>query len=332
MAHDLVNGIFRTALDLLGNQFEAGLLLRRQPRHAVIEEDNRSVGYRLLFGGNYRSGGRCGSRCCRGVGRGGEFSLRGGKLLRQLGILDLHGGGRRHACRYGVLERLNVGGGVPGHAALPAAFIEAVGEARRSAETEHVGAVHGNGAHPRRRNQPLQLDVEVERRRKTEFVEPAEGEGERLVRARQVVLVARVGEVRRHVSETGERHGIIGAVFTVTAHPVGEVEHEVRVYEQVGPCHLALRRIVIREPAALQLNAHTGHRMEPFGEPEISLEIDSVAETARVGSVGKCRTGTGANRYFPVIPETVRYETGEARFFRRVLRPRRRSQCHGCKQ
>ena len=51
-----------------------------------------------------------------------------------------------------------------------------------------------------------------------------------------------------------------------------------------------------------------------------------------VGTVGKGRTGTASQRNFPVIPETVRHETGEARFFGRVLRPHRRSQCHGCQQ
>ena len=72
--------------------------------------------------------------------------------------------------------------------------------------------------------------------------------------------------------------------------------------------------------------------MEPFGKAEVGLEVNTVAETPLVGTVGKGRTGTASQRNFPVIPETVRHETGEARFFGRVLRPHRRSQCHGCQQ
>ena len=55
MAHDLVNHVLRAVLDLLGHQLEAGLLLRGQPRHAVIEEDDRSIGCNLLLGGNGRT-------------------------------------------------------------------------------------------------------------------------------------------------------------------------------------------------------------------------------------------------------------------------------------
>ena len=332
MAHDLVNHVLRAVLDLLGHQLEAGLLLRGQPRHAVIEEDDRSIGCNLLLGGNDGSG-RGGSSCrsC-GIGRGGELGLRGGKLLCQLGILDLHGGGSGHAGGYGVLESLDVRNGIARNTALPAALVKAVGETCRSAEAEQVGAVHRNGADPRRRYQPFEFDIEIERRRNAELVEPAQSERERLVRTRTVVLVALVGEVRGHISETGERHGIVGSVFTVTPCPVGEVEHEIGMHEQIGPFRLAQHIVEIGEPAALQLEAHTGHRMEPFGKAEVSLEIDTVAETPLVGTVGKGRTGTASKRNFPVIPETVRHETGKARFFGRILRPHRRSQCHGCQQ
>ena len=164
MAHDLVNHVLRAVLDLLGHQLEAGLLLRGQPRHAVIEEDDRSIGCNLLLGGNDGSG-RGGSSCrsC-GIGRGGELGLRGGKLLCQLGILDLHGGGSGHAGGYGVLESLDVRNGIARNTALPAALVKAVGETCRSAEAEQVGAVHRNGADPRRRYQPFEFDIEIERR------------------------------------------------------------------------------------------------------------------------------------------------------------------------
>ena len=84
--------------------------------------------------------------------------------------------------------------------------------------------------------------------------------------------MALVGEVRGHISETGERHGIVGSVFTVTPCPVGEVEHEIGMHEQIGPFRLAQHIVEIGEPAALQLEAHTGHRMEPFGKAEVGLE------------------------------------------------------------
>lgn len=86
------------------------------------------------------------------------------------------------------------------------------------------------------------------------------------------------------------------------------------MHEQIGPFRLAQHIVEIGELAALQLKAHTGHRMEPFGKAEVGLEVNTVAETPLVGTVGKGRTGTASQRNFPVIPETVRHETGEARF------------------
>lgn len=149
---------------------------------------------------------------------------------------------------YGVLESLDVRNGIARNTALPAALVKAVGETCRSAEAEQVGAVHRNGADPRRRYQPFEFDIEIERRRNAELVEPAQSERERLVRTRTVVLVALVGEVRGHISETGERHGIVGSVFTVTPCPVGEVEHEIGMHEQIGPFRLAQHIVEIGEP------------------------------------------------------------------------------------
>ena len=91
MAHDLVNHVLRAVLDLLGHQLEAGLLLRGQPRHAVIEEDDRSIGCNLLLGGNDGSG-RGGSSCrsCGiGLAAGILASLSPGFLARtMLGYAD----------------------------------------------------------------------------------------------------------------------------------------------------------------------------------------------------------------------------------------------------
>ena len=59
VALDLVDPVFRTALDQVGHQFEAGLLLRRQLRHAVIVENDRSraEGVHLLCGSGLGGGG-----------------------------------------------------------------------------------------------------------------------------------------------------------------------------------------------------------------------------------------------------------------------------------
>ena len=58
VALDLVDPVFRTALDQVGHQFEAGLLLRRQLRHAVIVENDRSraEGVHLLCGSGLGGG------------------------------------------------------------------------------------------------------------------------------------------------------------------------------------------------------------------------------------------------------------------------------------
>ena len=261
-----------------------------------------------------------------GLGLGSLQSVGQIRILRPGGF---EGGIARSHC---ILESADVVGRIARNAALPATLVEAVGDTSRSGKSGQIRTVHLRRANARLGEQPLEFDIEIERRRNAELVEPAQSERERLVRTRTVVLVALVGEVRGHISETGERHGIVGSVFTVTPCPVGEVEHEIGMHEQIGPFRLAQHIVEIGEPAALQLEAHTGHRMEPFGKAEVGLEIDTVAETPLVGTVGKGRTGTASKRNFPVIPETVRHETGKARFFGRILRPHRRSQCHGCQQ
>ena len=91
--------------------------------------------------------------------------------------------------------------------------------------------------------------------------------------------------------------------------------------EHIGPGLLGVERIVVVEPAALQLRADTGHGMHPFQQREVALESDAVAELTVVRAVRKGRAGSGSDRDFPVVPESVGNEAGPARPLRGFLRP-----------
>ena len=328
MTHDLVNGILRAALDLLGNQLQTRLLLRRQHRHAVIEENDRSVGQSGFVGGD----NRCDGSSCRGIGggvlSGGSLRLSGGELLSQLGVLKLGGFDSGHACGNGVLERLNVGSRIARYAALPAALVKAVGEARSSAEAEQVGTVRLRGAYARRRQHAFQLDIEVERTRQAELVEQTVRERESLMRAGHIVLLALVREVRSQITETYERHQIIGPVVAVTARPVREVKHKVGMHEEVRPLEFAQIGVIVGKLTALQLQTHTYYRMHPFYKRKVRFESETFSERPRIGTVRQGSAYTAAQRHLPVIPKSIGHKTCKTRFFGRLLRPCRRRECH----
>ena len=145
-----------------------------------------------------------------------------------------------------------------------------------------------------------------------------------------VVTLAAIGEVRRHITETGKRHAIPGTILTIAADPVREVDHHVRVNEHVRPRHLAQTRVKIVEPAALQLSADSDNRMQPFGYRQVAFESETLAASTQVSTVRESRTGTQTGRYLPIIPETVRDESCKTRLLGGSFSPSRNREYRDC--
>ena len=220
---------------------------------------------------------------------------------------------------YGILEGLDVGHRISRQAPRPRTLVEAVRKSCRCRKPEEVRAVERHRSVGRTHQHALELDVEIEGPRNAELVEKTRGHGKSLTRARQVVGLALVGEVRGHVSETGERHGIIGTILTVSADPVREVDHGVGVCEQVGPGHLPSHGIEVVEPPALQLGAHAHDRMDPFRDRKVPLESEAILPGSEVVPVREGRAAARPERDLPVVPEAVGHEPRETGLFRHIL-------------
>ena len=78
-----------------------------------------------------------------------------------------------------------------------------------------------------------EFDVEIPALGDAELVQQTGREGELLVGAVAQIVHA-VREIHGHVTEADERNGVVGAVCTVAARPVREVDHQVGVHEHIG--------------------------------------------------------------------------------------------------
>ena len=79
----------------------------------------------------------------------------------------------------------------------------------------------------------FEFDVEIPALGDAELVQQTGREGELLVGA-VAQIVRAVREIHGHVTEADERNGVVGAVCTVAARPVREVDHQVGVHEHIG--------------------------------------------------------------------------------------------------
>ena len=98
--------------------------------------------------------------------------------------------------------------------------------------------------------------------------------------------------------------------------------------EHVRPRHLADLGIEVVEPSALQLSADTRDRVHPFRQRQVALEPEAVAAGATIAAVGKGSPGSETGRNLPVIPESVRNESGNTRLFRRSFSEGGRGKSH----
>ena len=98
--------------------------------------------------------------------------------------------------------------------------------------------------------------------------------------------------------------------------------------EHVRPRHLADLGIEIVEPCALQLSAHTEDRMQPLRHRQVALETETVTAGTIVISVGESCSGSETGRNLPIIPESVRHESGNARLLRRSFGKCGRGESH----
>ena len=274
------------------------------------------------LGGGFGSSGGGSGFSGVGLGLGSLQSVGQIRILRPGGF---EGGIARSHC---ILESADVVGRIARNAALPATLVEAVGDTSRSGKSGQIRTVHLRRANARLGEQPLEFDIEIECGRQAELAEQTRREGELLARTGCILTLATVREVRSHVTETGERHGIPRTVSTVTADPVRGVNHEIQVSEHVRPRHLADLGIEIVEPSALQLSAHTEDRMHPLRHRQVALETETVAPRAGVTAVGEGCAGSETGRNLPIIPESVRHESGNTRLLRRSFGKCGRGESH----
>ena len=89
--------------------------------------------------------------------------------------------------------------------------------------------------------------------------------------------------------------------------------------EHVRPRHLTQFGVEVIEPSALQLGTDTNDRMHPFRYRQVALEAEAVTPRADITAVREGCAGSETGRNLPIIPESVRHESGNARFLRRSI-------------